>query len=120
VDSDHYENIYLVVEGTKDFVLLPPCASSRLHFGQYPHAVYKKQTEGGVKAVLTKPMYKVDWSPVRPEDRRWHAFHSEQFPAPIRVSVNKGEMLYLPSMWYHYVSQRSAKRSKWTVAVNFW
>ena len=31
------------------------------------------------------------------------------------VTVNEGEMLYLPSLWYHHVSQ-----SDGCIAVNYW
>ena len=34
---------------------------------------------------------------------------------PIRVEVSEGEMLYLPSLWYHSVTQTCE-----TVGMNFW
>uniref|UniRef100_A0A7S2ENW1 JmjC domain-containing protein n=1 Tax=Ditylum brightwellii TaxID=49249 RepID=A0A7S2ENW1_9STRA len=34
---------------------------------------------------------------------------------PIRISVKEGEMLYLPSLWFHRVTQ-----TKETVGINYW
>ena len=35
--------------------------------------------------------------------------------SPIEVVVRKGQVLYLPALWYHQVSQRGR-----TIAVNYW
>jgi jumonji domain-containing protein 7 len=35
------------------------------------------------------------------------------------VVVEAGEMLYLPSLWYHQVSQVRGK-APYTLAVNYW
>ena len=34
---------------------------------------------------------------------------------PIRITVKAGEVLYIPHMWYHRVTQSCT-----TIAVNFW
>jgi len=41
---------------------------------------------------------------------------------PIHVKVHAGEVLYLPALWWHAVSQRgtAADPSGATVAVNYW
>jgi jumonji domain-containing protein 7 len=38
-----------------------------------------------------------------------------KYTHPIRCTVRQGEILYIPSMWYHQVSQNTL-----TIAVNFW
>uniref|UniRef100_A0A7S2U1H9 JmjC domain-containing protein n=1 Tax=Lotharella oceanica TaxID=641309 RepID=A0A7S2U1H9_9EUKA len=40
--------------------------------------------------------------------------HMERL-SPVRCVVNEGEVLYLPSLWFHQVSQRGV-----TIAVNYW
>lgn len=39
--------------------------------------------------------------------------------SPLRVVVRKGEMLYLPSLWFHRVSQKPDEEGR-TIAVNYW
>lgn len=40
-------------------------------------------------------------------------------PPPLRVDVKAGEILYLPSMWYHHVTQTPDAEGR-AIAVNFW
>ena len=120
VTSDHYENIYVVIQGTKDFTLLPPCASSRLHFGVYPHAKYSPGATGNLVPRLTTPLSTVEWSPVDfRSGEKWPQFHNDKDPPPLRCSLGAGELLYLPSMWYHHVALRSDS-GKAVIALNFW
>ena len=122
-DADHYENIYVVVEGAKRFLLMPPCAENRLHFRSYPHAVYQPNAEGRLVARLTSPRKDVIWSPVEPDAsdaaKKWPRFASPNQPPPLTCTVHKGELLYLPSLWYHYVTQYH-KESRSVIAVNYW
>ncbi len=62
---------------------------------------------------------KVPWISVDPD-----APDMKQFPlfancVPIRVTVKAGECLYLPSMWYHQVTQTADAEGK-CVAINYW
>ena len=38
---------------------------------------------------------------------------------PMRVTLEKGDMLYLPALWYHKVSQSCGEEGI-CVAVNYW
>lgn len=38
---------------------------------------------------------------------------------PMRVKLEQGDMLYLPALWYHKVSQECSKEGI-CVAVNYW
>ncbi|KAL5741095.1 hypothetical protein ACOSP7_029959 [Xanthoceras sorbifolium] len=40
-------------------------------------------------------------------------------PKPFECTVNAGEILYLPSMWFHHVRQ-SPDENGLTVAINYW
>lgn len=44
--KDHYENIYCVVSGYKDFVLLPPSDVAWVPYKKYPAATYKEVEPG--------------------------------------------------------------------------
>ena len=41
-------------------------------------------------------------------------------PPPLRVAVGPGQVLFLPSLWYHHVAQVPCRQHKWVVAVNMW
>jgi jumonji domain-containing protein 7 len=61
---------------------------------------------------------KVPWmmpNPSLPREEIEAQFPRYKNATPLRVTVERGEMLYLPAMWYHHVAQSDV-----TVAVNFW
>ncbi len=40
---------------------------------------------------------------------------------PYRIVLKAGEVLYLPSLWYHAVGQKATPSSEGTtIAINFW
>eukprot|EP00955_Chlamydomonas_euryale_P004955 52853-Chlamydomonas_euryale.AAC.13 len=48
-------------------------------------------------------------------------FFDPGLPGPLVANVGPGEVLYLPAMWQHYVTQRcSSPGHDYVVAVNFW
>jgi hypothetical protein len=64
------------------------------------------QADGQLKPVLLQPPSSVQWSPVHPEPQDLATaraaqplFFDPSLPAPLRVEVNAGEVLYLPAMW---------------------
>jgi hypothetical protein len=64
------------------------------------------QADRQLKPVLLQPPSSVQWSPVHPEPQDLATARAAQplyfdpsMPAPLRVDVNAGEVLYLPAMW---------------------
>ncbi|XP_059470607.1 bifunctional peptidase and (3S)-lysyl hydroxylase Jmjd7 [Neocloeon triangulifer] len=106
--KDPYENIYCVIKGEKQFVLSPPTDLPGMPYKTLPVAKFNE-----VKS--TK-----DFKIVPNEDHtRWICPDSDQ-SLPIRLKkliakVRAGDMLYLPSLWFHQVSQ-----SHGCIAVNYW
>lgn len=121
--KDHYENLYAVVTGEKHFLLLPPTDVHRLYICPYPAAQYCYcQDTGNFSLNLEDPVRYVPWcsiNPYLPQGRE--KTEMDEFPLffngpkPFECTVKAGEILYLPSMWFHYV-----KQSPRTVAVNYW
>ncbi|KAI1503548.1 phospholipase A2 [Biscogniauxia marginata] len=133
---DNYENIYVQIAGQKHFVLLPalfqPCVNEREltsasyirrphrgnnsgdkeesddSTGQQPLDLHKDEDESTVPFAT--------WDPDDPDKRPTAYSH---LAAPVRVTLNPGDMLYLPAMWYHKVSQ-SCSEDGICVAVNYW
>ena len=63
------------------------------------------------------PSETLEWISLDPEDSevstKYPLFHTHA--TPLRVTVLPGQVLYIPAMWYHRVSQKCL-----TVSVNYW
>ncbi|XP_061599223.1 bifunctional peptidase and (3S)-lysyl hydroxylase JMJD7 [Cololabis saira] len=113
--KDHYENLYCVVSGEKRFILLPPTDRPFIPYGVYQPAVYRRQDGGEFEIVDQTDSDKVPWIPLDPLDPDLERYPDYRQAHPLCCSVKAGEMLYLPSLWFHHVQQ-----SHGCIAVNFW
>lgn len=117
--KDHYENLYMVVRGEKVFTLLPPAAVPFLHEQRCPPGHFERREGGGFHAVPDPPEeagdMEVPWIPLDVSKPDYKKFPKFARATAVEVRVRRGEMLYLPAMWYHHVAQRGV-----TVAVNYW
>ena len=127
--KDHYENMYAVIRGRKTFLLLPPCEAYRLYLSRYPAARYVQGNESKLSLHVEEQAEAVHWSPLDPctagpaEIERYPLFYSSSRPKPFKVSVGRGDLLYLPSLWYHYVLQEGEMvEGRWCpcISVNMW
>ncbi|XP_072221409.1 bifunctional peptidase and (3S)-lysyl hydroxylase JMJD7 isoform X2 [Leuresthes tenuis] len=115
VHKDPYENLYCVISGEKHFILLPPTDRPFIPYGVYQPAVYHEQDDGEFEVVDEKASEKVPWIPLDPLDPDLERYPQYREARPLRCSVKAGEMLYLPSLWFHHVQQ-----SHGCIAVNYW
>jgi peptidyl-lysine (3S)-dioxygenase / protease len=148
--QDHYENLYVVLAGSKTFMLKPPTSVHQMHLQRY--AVWQEEMREDNLSFTARPRPqagRVTWCPIdlqrqdkllrsptpvrddkatgaagqvagvcehgdaSPWPRFWHE------PKPVTVTVNQGDMLYLPAMWYHYVTQDEGDADA-VIAVNYW
>ncbi|KZF26590.1 putative pla2g4b [Xylona heveae TC161] len=118
--KDNFENIYCQVIGQKHFVLMPPIEMPCVREKELPGATYAQNPESGkLEIKLDEESNTVPfptWDPDVPE-RSTTAF--SKLSRPLRVTLNAGDMLYLPAMWYHKVSQ-SCSDEGLCCAVNYW
>eukprot|EP00472_Partenskyella_glossopodia_P001957 CAMPEP_0197519536 /NCGR_PEP_ID=MMETSP1318-20131121/4804_1 /TAXON_ID=552666 /ORGANISM="Partenskyella glossopodia, Strain RCC365" /LENGTH=366 /DNA_ID=CAMNT_0043070565 /DNA_START=58 /DNA_END=1158 /DNA_ORIENTATION=- len=137
---DPYENMYAVIQGQKTFTLLPPTDGPYLSEQAFPAARYhldkiqvSKLGEDynastcidfskEFKIRQDDDKSQVHWIPVDPDYPNRINRHAPclkhakaHLISPIRCVVNRGEVLYLPSSWFHQVSQ-----TQLTIAVNYW
>jgi len=121
--TDNYENIYVQIRGQKHFVLLPPvempCVNEQmLAKARYaPTSTTNSADDLAVEvdeAAETVPV--ATWDPDEPSARSTPYSHLSR---SLRVTLREGDMLYLPAMWYHKVSQR-AGGGGFVCAVNYW
>ncbi|GAB2219501.1 hypothetical protein Droror1_Dr00007137 [Drosera rotundifolia] len=124
--KDHYENLYAVVSGEKHFLLLPPTDVHRLYIRPYPAAQYSYHKDTGFSLEIEDPARFVPWCSVDPfpcpETKETEMSNFPLYfngPKPFECTVKSGEMLYLPSMWFHYVRQSTGSSGR-TIAVNYW
>ena len=118
--QDLYENLYVVVRGSKTFTLLPPQDVHRLGIRPFRDARWAPAADGSPRMELHlegDPSTTTPWIPYDLEDE---AFCAAAGLAPLRVTLHPGELLYIPSHWFHAVSQRAGPKATATIAVNYW
>ena len=96
--KDNYENIYVQVLGRKHFVLLPSLCHPCVNEQPLKPATYKRG-DNGMQLEMDSNKESVPfaiWDPDRPEQNATKFSHLAR---PLRVTLNPGDMLYLPAMW---------------------
>ncbi|KAH9117179.1 hypothetical protein LEN26_012763 [Aphanomyces euteiches] len=127
--KDHYENMYCVVRGRKHFTLLPPSDVAFLYETEYPTGryVHKNTTtpRDFNRPCRDHPSWSIEmkedetettpWIPVDPLKPDTTKYPLAKHIVPLEVTLEVGETLYLPSLWYHRATQLCE-----TVSVNYW
>ncbi|KAG4441381.1 hypothetical protein IFR05_003138 [Cadophora sp. M221] len=116
--KDNYENIYVQIIGKKHFVLLPPVAWAGvgervLKGGRYVRR--RSESEGkleegkederdGFDIILDEEENSVPfatWDPDSPlTSEEGNGTKYSKFVEPVRVTLEEGDMLYLPALWH--------------------
>jgi len=110
--KDPYENIYCVVSGYKDFILHPPTDLPWIPYSEYPTARYKEVD--GVFEIIPETG-KVPWISIDPLEPDLITYPKYSKATKVTCRVHQGDILYLPSLWFHHVRQ-----SHGCIAVNYW
>ncbi len=124
IHCDPYENVYAVITGQKHFLLFPPTDSFFMCEREFPVAKYHEDdSRPGSWEIVRDPHGSTNrWIPVNfddPTDTARFPRAEKIAPFAIRCTVNAGEVLYLPSGWYHQVSQ-SARPAESCIAINWY
>ncbi|KAF2867705.1 cupin-like domain-containing protein, partial [Massariosphaeria phaeospora] len=133
--KDNYENIYVQVLGRKHFVLLPPAAAPCVAERGVLAATYRPRHQLDTEDADATTVAAASWTDLvaqidTPESYTPFATWDPDAPAvnatpysayaqPLRVSLDAGDMLYLPALWYHKVAQ-SCSDEGICCAVNYW
>ncbi|KAM3422946.1 hypothetical protein BST61_g429 [Cercospora zeina] len=119
--KDNYENVYVQVRGQKHFVLLPPIEMPCVN--EVPIQFARYQPSDGDESRLEPQVYEQNepvptpiWDPDEPDAR---ASQYSKSSKPMRVTLEEGDMMYLPAMWYHKVSQSPGEEG-FSCSVNYW
>ncbi|KAK5092847.1 hypothetical protein LTR24_004888 [Lithohypha guttulata] len=126
---DPYENLYLVLKGSKTFTLYPPVDEITLPTQSVLTGSYTFDASTATfSTVLNEDQPRIPWvaaDPLLPRDRLIEQYPLYEYASPRTVTVHEGEVLYLPSGWYHHVQQECGT---WDedgspapcIAVNHW
>lgn len=110
--KDHYENIYCVVKGKKEFILHPPVDAPWIPYKSFECGVYTNVEEDVSINYLDQ---KVKWIPVDPLNPDFEEYPLYKNAHKYHCIVEEGDALYLPSLWFHHVRQTHG-----CIAVNYW
>lgn len=134
--KDYYENLFYVLSGEKVFTLVPPADLPFLYENEFDQATFhyvKGDSDGNDGHWVIVPDDELSAESTLDSRRttRWiepdissfcngDSQTKTKFPLlsrahPIEVKVKAGEMLYLPSLWFHRVTQTCE-----TVGINWW
>lgn len=110
---DPYENIFYVCSGTKFFDLRPPSDVGFLREAEFTAGAFAFDRDAGGWHVVPDGENTVRWIDSSDCDNPEASCGTPS--RHIRVKVRAGEMIYIPSLWFHRVSQTEE-----TVGVNYW
>ncbi|OQR96007.1 hypothetical protein THRCLA_07404 [Thraustotheca clavata] len=116
---DAFENIMVMVDGAKEFVLYDPSDNSRFYEGHIREAKYDLHRDHFYRENLMESTSMVN-SPIdinSPDLARYPLFKQAK---SMNCLINEGDALYLPAYWWHEVRSYPAKGDHRNVAVNFW
>ncbi|KAL4224639.1 JmjC domain-containing protein 7 [Mactra antiquata] len=102
---DHYENLYCVIKGWKKFILHPPTDLPFIPYETYQAGVFKETDEGTFIIEDDDDTGQVPWVTIDPLCPDIEMYPQYNKSSPIEVTIYPGQILYLPSLWFHHVQQ---------------
>lgn len=107
---DPYENLYLVLKGTKTFTLYPPVDELTLptRFVRTGSYTFDRATDAFSTVLDDDDASKIPWVTIDPQHPRANVVAQHPLYArssPRTVAVREGQLLYLPAGWFHHVRQ---------------
>jgi jumonji domain-containing protein 7 len=114
---DPYENLYYVASGTKTVWLCPPADITCLPHEQFMAGTFEPNSKGEWKVRMDDhDATTVRWMAANVLEPADHIMYPLlQYAHPLCIQVHAGDMLYLPSLWFHRVTQTCE-----TIAINYW
>ena len=119
--KDPYENMYAVMRGYKDIILYPPTDIPYMPYRKCTQAIFQPtyfETEKNLENLslensLNSAQYSIakldeapiPWivtDPLQPDFERFPNFRKT---SPLHLRLNAGDLLYLPSLWFHHLRQ---------------
>ncbi|XP_028403879.1 bifunctional peptidase and (3S)-lysyl hydroxylase JMJD7-like isoform X2 [Dendronephthya gigantea] len=112
--KDHYENLYCVISGQKTFKLYPPTDMPYIPHQNFKVARYNENKSNKFE-IISEKSDAIPWIPVDPLNPDYKTYPEFAKAKAVTCTIQEGDVLYLPSLWFHHVQQTQA-----TIAINFW
>ena len=118
--KDPYENMYAVIRGYKDIILYPPsdisympyqtCTQAKFEPNKSSPTEYFEKIDQKVNLNVQYSIVKLNEAPIpwividplSPDIAKYPKF---QKTSPLNLRLNAGDLLYLPSLWFHHLRQ---------------
>ncbi|KAI9718413.1 MAG: hypothetical protein M1812_004134 [Candelaria pacifica] len=97
--KDNYENLYVQIVGRKSFVLVPPIEAVCVRERELRSATYVRDGEGRLVVRDDVGGGLVPTATWDPDEQGEERTGFEGMSRPVRVSLEEGDMLYLPALW---------------------
>lgn len=122
---DEFENAMVMIKGSKQFMVYDPRHNHRLYEGHLPEARFRvDEGEGDLAYRLTRSELmestSLVMSPVDILNPDFALFPNFNEARPMNCTVGPGQMLFLPSFWWHEVQSFPHQSEPVNIAVNFW
>ena len=124
IHFDPVENLMVQLSGRKTFVLFHPRDAGALHFnplGLREASLRFSFDEGFVRPAPSRDMARVtvNFAPVNISAPDFDRFPRLAEATPVACTIDAGDVLYIPSFWWHEVISEAAAGTP-NLAVNFW
>ncbi|KAK3103959.1 hypothetical protein FSP39_023261 [Pinctada imbricata] len=118
---DPFDNLLCQIDGTKEVILFEPHDNQRLYEGHIPEAMlsynhtnieFRRKTLLDSTSMVMSP---VDIT--SPDFTRFPKFADTH---PLNCTISEGDVLFMPSFWWHEVQSYPNTDTSRNVAVNLW
>jgi jumonji domain-containing protein 7 len=75
--------------------------------------------DGGLVVIVDEAAEQVPVATWDPDEPGLRPSEFSRHSRPIRVTLDEGDMMYLPALWYHKVGQSSGEEG-FACSVNYW
>lgn len=121
---DEYENALAVVKGVKEVILFDPRQNQNLYEGHLPEARFTVERTANNGFTLNRSglleSTSMVMSPVDILNPDFVTFPRFKRAKPMICRVEAGDVLFLPSFWWHEVQSYPDQDEMINIAVNFW
>ncbi|CAG2240967.1 JMJD7 [Mytilus edulis] len=111
----------LQISGQKQVLLFEPHDNTRLYESHIPEAMlaYNHSTKQFTRNQLAQSTSMV-MSPVDIKKVDFKRFPKFASTYPLNCTLNEGDVLFMPSFWWHEVQSVPNRKEKRNLAVNYW
>ncbi|CAG5116348.1 unnamed protein product [Candidula unifasciata] len=118
---DPFDNFLCQISGEKQVLLFDPHDNSRLYEGHIQEAMLTYNASENVfsreKLLESTSMVMSPVDLLHPDLQRFPKFSQVR---PLNCTIQAGDVLFMPSFWWHEVQSRPSSLEHRNLAVNFW